>query len=427
MRIRQLILPVTAVALITGIAIHQQRTLAGLKEQSRSLEESLAKPQPTPSFTLPPAGATPLLNPEQSAALFPEAEAASLAVIRVGGWSPELHERLFLATRSMDVASLVRLIAILKELPDLPAEQRKDFEIHFAYLLAHEQPEKAFAILLNLPKVAADGKLLCVPFRQWMAKDPAAAAEWFERQLGAGHAVTNSPELRRAAIEALFRANPDRGLNLALSLLPAVPDTKEINHLAVQTAVSLADEREHASYLAALRRVAEKSPGNPVLEQIRAAYLNELPARLKVWAFDDVTPLLDGELTTEEKRVTARNLSTFSDLDAPDRWADWFAKIGGELDGEHPLRNYLRSWSFADYRAVGQWLDHHPDGATKNELVFEHADRIRDSFPDEAARRALALPASLRREELLKAIHASWQAKDPAAAESFARGNGLAE
>jgi len=199
----------------------------------------------------------------------------------------------------------------------------------------------------------------------------------------------------------------------------------EINKLAAETLESLADECEHASYLAALRRVAEKSPGNPVLEQIRAAYLNELPRRLKLWTFDEVTPLLDDELTAEEKLVTARNLSTFSDLDSPERWAGWFAKIGGEMDKQHPLRKYLRSWSIADYLAVGQWLDQYPDGPVRNELVLEHADRIRDPLPEEAARRALALPASPQREEVLKAIHSSWQAKDPEAAARFARENGL--
>ncbi|WP_035606022.1 hypothetical protein [Haloferula sp. BvORR071] len=384
MRSKQLILPLAAIALVTGIAIYQQRTLTGLKEQTRSLEKSLANP---PAAAAPTTGTSALLSPEQSESLFPEAEAAFFAILRSEGVSPEQRERLSMALLPMDVPTLIRLMAALKAHPELPPEQQQDFELHFAYAIAEEQPEKAFAILADLPGV--EGSKLYYSLRQWSAIDPAAAAAWFEQQLRAGNPATNDPDLRRQALEALFRADPDRGLHLALNLLPEVPDAMEINKLAAETLESLADEREHASYLAALRRVAEKSPGNLVLEQIRAAYLNELPRRLKLWTFDEVTPLLDDELTAEEKLVTARNLSTFSDLDSPERWAGWFAKIGGEMDKQHPLRKYLRSWSIADYHAVGQWLDQYPDGPVHNELVLEHADRIRDPL---SPRRPPAVP-----------------------------------
>lgn len=425
MRPSQIILPLVVVAVVGAIAVHQQATLSGLKEQARGLEESLAHPPAGAPSSTAPASATPVLSPEQRAALLPEAKAAFFGIVcSPDGVGPDQEHRFVLATRSMDVASLVALMAALKADPALPEGEREDFEIHFAYLITRQDPEKAMAILIGLPKV--DGSKLCTPLGQWSAMDPAAAAAWFQEQLRKGNPVTDDPELRREAIQALFRSDPDRGLQLASSLLPAdASATREINKLAAETVASLADEREHASYLAALRRVAEKSPGNPVLAQIRAAYLNELPAQLKVWTVDDVTTLLDDELSPAEKLVTARNLATFTDLDTPERWADWFGKIGGELDEQHPLRRYLRSWSLADYAAVGQWLDHYPEGAAKNQLALEYADLIRDLSPEEAARHAEALPASPEREEVLKAIHNSWQAKAPDAAERFARENGL--
>jgi len=413
------------VALACGTAVYQQRTLATLKEETRSLEKSFADRQAESSSTPGPTE-SPSLRREQSEASFPEAESALFDIIHSPGVSPEQYERFALATREMDVPSLIRLIAVMKTHPDLPPSERQDFEIHFAHLLAHEQPEKALAVIQSMPGLAPDGKQLCYPFRQWMAKDPASAAHWFEEQLRKNDPTTIDPELRRQAIQAFFRANPDRGLNLALSLLPVGPEpAREVNKLAAETVASLADEREHASFLAALRRVAEKSPGNLLLEKIRAAYLNELPARLKVWNFDDVVTLLDDELSASEKRVTARNLSTFSDLETPGKWADWFSKIGGEMNEEHPLGNYLRSWSLADSQGVSKWLACLPDSATKVGLVREHANRIRDPFPEEAARLALTLPANPQREDLLRAVYASWKIKDPAAAASFAEQNGL--
>ncbi len=425
MRPSQIILQLVVVAVVGAIAIHQQATLSGLKEQARGLEESLAHPPAGAPSSTAPASAAPILSPEQRAALLPEAKAAFFGIVcSPDGVGPDQEQRFVLATRSMDVASLVALMAALKTDPALPEQERVDFEIHFAYLVTRQDPEKAMAILLGLPKV--DGSKLCYPLRQWSATDPAGAAAWFQEQLRKGNPATDDPELRRQAIGALFRSDPDRGLQLASSLLPAdASTTREINKLAAETVASLADEREHASYLAALRRVAEKSPGNTVLAQIRAAYLNELPAQLKIWTVDDVTTLLDDELSPVEKLVTARNMAGFTDLDTPERWADWFGKIGGEVDEQHPLRRYLRSWSLADYAAVGQWLDRYPEGAAKNQLTLEYADLIRDLSPGEAAQHAEALPASPEREEVLKAIYHSWQSKDPDAAGSFARENGL--
>jgi hypothetical protein len=216
-------------------------------------------------------------------------------------------------------------------------------------------------------------------------------------------------------------------LDLALSILPAAPDAREINKLAAETVLTLADEREHASYLAALRRAGEKSPENPLLAEIRATYLNELPARLKGWSFGDVTALVDGELSAAEKLVTARILSTFPDLDEPAKWADWFARTGGTLDGTHPIMKYLGSWSLADFRAAGHWLDCYPEGAAKEKLVREHASRIRYAAPEEAAWRAATLPPSPQRDELLAEIRSVWEKKDPAAAGRFAREKGLAD
>lgn len=408
----------TVLVLACVTAIHQHRMLSGLKVETRSLEESLKKRRSVIQNRSLSSGAL-SAGGETSATMLKEAEEAFGALCRAEYYTPELEERLFLATSPLGASCLADLIQKLNEHEELAPGQ----EVSCVVMLFEDQPEKAVRIIQLMPWLA---EYLPGAFRHWLVNDPAAAVRWFDEERGKGDPLTSDPKLQRAAAQALFRIDPDRGLALMLSTQPADLNEKEIGYLATASVEVLIDEREHAAYLAALRRAFEKSPGNPLLEKIQAAYLKELPERLRNWIFEDASALLDAELSRDQQITIARDLAVFTP-EEPEKWMNWFTRIGGKFDREHPARVFLSSWLHLDYPAVGRWLDQYPPGTTKNEFVCSYARQILKAAPEDASRRAATLPEGPQREDLFKAIHASWQAKDPEAAARFARENGLAE
>lgn len=210
-----------------------------------------------------------------------------------------------------------------------------------------------------------------------------------------------------------------------LSTQPADLDEEMISNLAEASVETLIDEREHAAFLGALRRASEKSPGNPLLERMQASYLKELPQRLANWIFEDASALLDAELSPAQKIATARNLAVYPALEEPEKWMNWFTRIEGKFDREHPARVFLGSWLHFDYPAAGRWLDQYPAGETKNEFVSSYARQILKADPAEAARVTATLPDSPQRQALAEQILLSWHSKDPAAAAAFAEESGL--
>lgn len=419
-----LILAAAVLVLACGTAIRQQRTLVGLKGETRSLGISLAQRQSTL-----PAG--PLIGEEHSpvkapgTAMLEEAKEAFLAILRSEYSDPDLQDRLNRATSALDARTLAGIIEGLKN----HGEWDSDYEKSCALKLIDEQAEKVVQMVEIMPRLASNGDILgsVLPaaFRSWMLKDPAAAIRWFDEEGRKGNPRISDPVLQQTAAQALFHIDPDRGLALMLSARSGDWDDEKIDGLARVTAETLIGEREHATYLAALRRASEKSPGNALLERMRDSYLEQLPERLGNWIFEDASAFLDAELNSAQRFTTARNLALDSSLEEPEKWMNWFTKIDGNFDPEHPARIFLNSWLCQDYAAVGRWLDQYPAGRAKNDLVGNYARQILRADPAAAARHLATLPDNPERQALAKRIMLVWQAKDPDAAAAFAQENGL--
>lgn len=421
MKVPLIALSVLAVVTITGL--YQHRTLTALREESRAIRHSLAEQEPS----LPE-----VRSKADTESALDEAEARLVALLSLKSHRGDEAELQVLdALRKLDAAGIAELIARVKSRDAIPQEMRDRCYETCLGIMSWGMNAEAIALIQMAPESPGRDTKLYHQFYEWSQRRPAEAARWFEDELKKGNPLTSklltdAPDLQYVSILAQLRADPDRGIALALARLAPDVSPSTLHNLGATTAGKLADEAEHRDYLAALRRAAAQSPGNPVLAGIRSSYLQELTnSKLTDWSFDDAVALIDSEFTAQEKQEAASVISHFNDLDEPQKWAAWIAKVDWPPEQEHPLDSYIGSWAYTDYTAAGEWLDRYPAGATKDSLIRSYSALIFDKFPAEAARRVSSLSAGPVRDRTLQNLYWRWVDKDPDAAGSFAKEHGL--
>lgn len=416
MKFPLVVLSVLAAAAITGF--YQHRTLTALREESRTIRHSLAEQEPPHPAARSEADGEAALD---------EAEARLVALLSLKSHrGAEAELQLLDALRKLDATGIAALIARVKSRDEIPQEMRDRCEETCLDIMSWGMNEEAIALILMTPEAPGRNTKLYHQFHEWSRRHPAEAASWFENEFKKGNPLaskllTGAPDLQYVSILAHLRADPDRGIALALARLAPDSSPSDLQDLGATTALTLADESEHRDYLAALRRAAAQSPGNPVLAGMRSGYLQQITNQFTDWSVDDAVSLIDSEFTPQEKQEAASIMCHYNDLDEPQKWAAWIAGVNWPPEQEHPGESYIQAWAYADYAAAGEWLDRYPAGAKKDSLIRSYSAFIFDKFPAEAARRVATLSAGPVRERTLQSLYWRWVDKDPEAAERFAK------
>ena len=87
--------------------------------------------------------------------------------------------------------------------------------------------------------------------------------------------------------------------------------------------------------------------------------------------------------------------------------------------------NLIRDWTRSDYRAAGEWVNSVDKGPKHDQAKAAYASTLAEHEPAAAADWAISLPEGNQRKKVQAKIYRHWKKKDPAAAEAYARKNGL--
>ena len=133
-----------------------------------------------------------------------------------------------------------------------------------------------------------------------------------------------------------------------------------------------------------------------------------------------VTLLEDGTFTREETAVFLGGLDYYSLEEKTPQWLDWMVD-----HNKGSTANLIRDWTRSDYRAAGEWVNSVDKGPKHDQAKAAYASTLAEHEPAAAADWAISLPEGNQRKKVQVKIYRHWKKKDPAAAEAYARKNGL--
>jgi hypothetical protein len=405
---------ITAIVAAAGIAAVQHFKLSALKAETARLEAAPESSRVRRDLDRPP----PAIQPEATGAqieLFRGTLIQALVAFtnRKARPEPAQMKQLLLAAQSFSGSDIAQVLELLRADP-LLADLEPHVITEACSGIFSESAPFAWRDYLNSNRDLPDWQqLFDAAVRQCLQADSKQAIEQFEKEAARGNPDFATTGIRSAVLMKLATSDPDKMLALAVSPeFAADPDA--LAHLGGFVDDRFSRPEEHHRFLAALRRAAEKHPGNPLWQTIRKDYVREMSGQLSQWPFEEMKLLVEGEMSREEMLLVAEKASHRSDLEDKSRWADWFLGIdpvewdrwiaGQPQKFAHPVIQMLGDWGRNDVAAASAWLETLPPGELRSKAVLAHAWAIADREPDRAAAYLAELPESKGRQNLVSKI-----------------------
>jgi hypothetical protein len=244
------------------------------------------------------------------------------------------------------------------------------------------------------------------------------------RENGDAHADLVTDEAKAGLVKGIAAKDPKQ----ALELISEFKLENAGNAIAaVASAAGTAEQRSDT--LEALRDLAAKSGTS---EKQRTELHNAVSILARNAAREGFTTgtqwIESAGFTQDELRRATQGFTYSIKRDETGQWIDWLGKKlpAGKL--ADPVRDMIRNWTQADYRAAGQWLGNAADGPAKQVAIRGYAETVARYDPETASQWALTLPAGNDRKETMQNIYQSWPKEDDAskaAAEAFASQHGI--
>jgi hypothetical protein len=289
--------------------------------------------------------------------------------------------------------------------------------------------------------------LLGLGFRRLANADPSAALdmalspEWRKSIQGelSRHGVVPCAiaSLARNDLDgalAWLRQHPEwneRGMKWTLVEIAAKQDAKRALELAdgdISLGSAMIWESGATEWLSLLAAAREKAADpssakdgkfrDAMVDSIAQRFSDEGPAAAQSW-------LDQAALSETEGLAFLGGIKHAQDHAHSGEWIEWAAarlpakKISSDVAG------IMWIWTNRDYKAAGEWLNQTAEGPVKQTVVAAYAEAVAPQDPEVAAQWAVTMPTGKERERVIKRVRDEWKKKDEAAAEDFARKNGM--
>lgn len=318
-----------------------------------------------------------------------------------------------------------KLLAELRERPDLSDETKAKVIGHSLLFISAEHPEIALRIYGESKDLIKRGGMVAQVVGNALSalaeQDPDAAMQWVKSQKEAPVGMSHE-EMRNSVLGGVAKSDPAT----AFRLLSTVP-TEESASACDVIASALADtQRGRESLLQALKGYVGGLENPKEARMISGTVMEAIGRGVNKNSFQSVSQWLDSANLPESDIASfVDGLSWYSTGSETGEWINWMAQ---RLPGDSlatPVEGLVGDWVEEDYLAAGKWLTDLPDGAIKTPAVKAYAQAVAAYDPQVAIQWAMTIRDVNARRKTLAAIHENWPANDEAGAAKFAAEHGL--
>jgi len=349
-------------------------------------------------------------------------EALDLLDVLIAPNAPDLAKRTERLMELLQMADAAAVRSLLGKVGN--GSDESDLSKALRWRFSQANPRESFLLGLDDPPSSQLKDVLLWDFRGWANLDPSGALRWYAEAEERNLPLAKEEEMLIAVFAARARLDPKRAIEGFRQHFGV--DAGSGAKLAIPRLVgSLRNQGERMGFMVALNRNTAEDSGHG---SFREAVVSELSKALVKEPFDEVSLLVDGTFTAEERVKFARNLTQggFLNPDTWPRWAPWIAALDLPAERGQPIdtmavivaRNKKR---FKDV----QWLADLPAGPQRDLAVESYAMVSLESDLDEAIRWMDYLPAGERRKGVAANVARYLEMKDPAAAEALRSKEGV--
>ncbi len=434
---KSIALAIAIIALGAAPALFQQKRLADLQDDQRSLTAQAMKLGLAidPSSTGGDARLTKRQREDiekhaATAAKDVLAFARELETMRKNGTEKDAAFQsraadMMARLMELDSSQLKRVIAALRNDDGLSAETRGNLIAFSILTLSEDHPETAITIFTESQDLMAKNQLgahvLSSALTEWAKSDPTAALAWLRN-----HAATHPEIADDEAKSSILAGTAGNDPKLAFKLIGELgfSDSSEAIHAIMGTGNDDPDHR--TELLEALRGHLATITDEEQRDEISGKALELMARTADRQDYDTLTGWIeDAELSQKEKAQFADGLTYFTTKADTGRWVDWLANSLPADKLADPVKELIGEWTQQDYLAAGKWLSDAADGPAKTSAVEAYAEAVAEYEPQVAAQWAMTLPPGPQREATLRSIYQNWPSSDPQGASKFARDHGL--
>jgi len=326
---------------------------------------------------------------------------------------------------SLEPEQVKELIAGIRNAPDLDGELRQSVQRLLLDALMERHPLAVLEIITDEPDLLADPgwktRVTSDAMIRGLEQNPAETVDWYKK-----HRADFPEPTQDIIVNRVLRAAGQTDPAMAFRMITDL-EIRNIEYAAASIASSARTLDQASESLAAFRNSLPTFGEPQAQAAIRFEVNTALISNSFLHGYDEAVGWIDGagfsqqELSDYIFRVR-RNF-------APEEAARWFGWIEGNITDRtvvsEVIPDLVGDWTQMDYKSAGEWLETQPEGDLKTAAIRRHALTMANHQPEEAARRAISMPAGEARDSTLKIVLERWQASDAKAADAFVEKHGI--
>ena len=251
-------------------------------------------------------------------------------------------------------------------------------------------------------------------FRKSLQQDLSRAMKMYEEGVEMGDPKFQTSRIRSSVLIGLAPDHTEQMFNLALS--PEFQaDTDAVMLLGGFVDDHLESPEEFMNFLFTVERVMEEKGDSEFLQTVRKDFIRESQQKISDWNFEEIEQFVSGAMSQDEQFGFLANTRNIADLEAPEKWANWFQKISLEdwrdwagddpALKKHPLESLIQNATRGNQVDLGEKvLTQMAKGELRDEVMLTFAWSLADRYPEKAATYLDQLPQSKERKRLVKKI-----------------------
>ncbi len=419
---KTLFIVMVAVAAAVGIGIYQRGRISdlegkitGLETEQRRLERLQPEGRESAPGAVATAGRPPGGAPEELRA------AVQASVLQLLDEMGELIRQSEAAgdRQSMEEegkAIMIKLMTLsgdeaLKAIEevgrrDWPDEMKMGVSMMLMTSVMESDPERAMEIASKFDLPSREGRMMLVMLaRQWAAKDPEKAAEYFENLPDGSAMKSLDGQLKQMVEGSIAMGYAKKNLPKAFEYAAGLEDERTRKQVVQALSVEMKTVAQWQHYLEAAKGIDDA--------KLQSSALLGLASTLSRQPFNQET--MDSfDIPDSMKAEFVRKFAT-SHIDSQTASrADWaMGQAMGEIDRQNLISQLVNRWTWQDFNGAGAWLGSLPESRERDEGVRIFAGLVSRKEPESAIDWALTIKDPKIQEKALNAVYERSEKESP--------------
>lgn len=256
-----------------------------------------------------------------------------------------------------------------------------------------------------------------VALRAWSRHDAAGAAAWLERSEAKGllPATVEPDALRQVLLPQLLVADPTSDVASRLASVPA----GELDSVLAETARLLTTEEQRRAIFQRLAAMPNQS------EAVAETLVRQVGRESSVATAMAMLTQSGLDLSPSRFNSLAATAATARIDSATPAHADWLLQNLRGTERAPAITRFIEAWTQADFNATAGWLRDRPSSPDQDVAIAAFAPSVAVTEPPSAVDWATTISDPSRRQDVLRNIYDSWQARSPEDAARYFAEKGL--